>query len=188
MTSFLPFGRIAAIVIAVAALCASINPASAIQPTLEKITQEADGTVTYHYKIKIDETVHVEGPGKEPDPDFFTIYNFLGLVPGSEQQPAGWTFSTSTSGVTPYRDGRTVIEPVDIEGIPNLTWSRTGPPIQGPVEISGFSVRTTVKETMVGEYGSQVTRNSPGTLTPGAPEDLKEARIGSVTTPKLTSK
>lgn len=174
--------------LAVFALCASFDPATATQPTLEKITSEADGTVTYHFKIKIDETVHVEGQAKEPDPDFFTIFNFVGMVPGSERQPPGWTFSTSTNGVTPYRGGRTVLSPIDIEGIPNLTWSHTGASLRGPAELSGFSVRTTVKETMVGEYGSQVTRNSPGTLTPGAPADLKEARIGSITTPKVPAK
>jgi hypothetical protein len=172
----------------VVALWVSVSPALSIQPTLEKVTSEADGTATYHYKIKIDETVRVESQGKDPSPDFFTIYNFAGVVPGSEKQPDGWAFSTSTSGVTPYRNGRTVIEPIDVEGIPNLTWSRTGPPLRGPAEISGFSVRSKIKDTMVGEYASQVTRNSPGTLTAATPEDLKEARIGSVTTPKLSTK
>jgi hypothetical protein len=187
MTSFGLLGRIGFAVAAIA-LVASVNPALAIQPTLEKTTQEADGTVTYHFKIKVDETVRVESQGKEPNPDFFTIFNFLGMVPGSEKQPPGWTFSTSTDGVTPYRGGRSIVNPVDIEGIPNLTWSRTGAPVRGPAEITGFSVRTTIKETMIGEYGSQVTRNNAGTLKPATPEELKEARIGSITTPKLPPK
>lgn len=187
MTSLSSFGRIGLAAAAIV-LCAAVTPALAIQPTLESITPEADGTVTYHFKIKVDETVRVESEGKEPNPDFFTIFNFTGMVPGSEKQPAGWTFSTSTNGVTPYRGGRAVVAPVDIEGIPNLTWSRTGAPVQGPAEVSGFSVRTTVKETIVGEYGSQVTRKSAGTLNPTTPQELKEARIGSVTTPKLPTK
>jgi hypothetical protein len=174
--------------LAIIVLCLSLNSAAAIQPTVERITQESDGTFTYHFKIKVDDSIHVEGQGKEPNPDFFTIFNFTGMVPGSEKQPPGWTFSTSTNGVTPYRGGRTVLSPIDVEGVPNLTWSRTGAPLQGPAEVSGFSVRTTIKETMVGEYGSQVTRNSPGTLTPATPTDLKEARIGSITTPKLPTK
>jgi hypothetical protein len=187
MTRVRLLGRIGLAVAAVA-LCSAVTPATAIQPTLESITRESDGTVTYHFKIKVDDTVHVESQGKEPNPDFFTIFNFMGMVPGSEKQPVGWTFSTSTNGVTPYRGGRTIVNPVDIEGIPNLTWSRTGAPVQGPAEISGFSVRTTIKETMIGEYGSQVTRNSAGTLNPTTPQELKEARIGSVTTPKLPPK
>ena len=126
MRSILPVSARMGIVFAAIALCAFVRPTLAIQPTLEKITQEADGTVTYHFKIRIDETIHVEGQGKEPNPDFFTIFNFTGMVPGSEKQPAGWTFSTSTNGVTPYRGGRTVLAPIDVEGIPNLTWSRSG--------------------------------------------------------------
>jgi hypothetical protein len=176
------------VAIAAMALGAGANPALGIQPTVERITQEADGTVTYHFAIKIDETIRVEGQGKEPNPDFFTIFNFTGMVPGSEKQPPGWTFSTATNGITPYRGARTVLSAIDVEGIPNLTWSRTGATVEGPTEISGFSVRTTVKDTIVGEYGSQVTRKSAGTLTAGASADLKEARIGSITTPKLQSK
>jgi hypothetical protein len=38
------------------------------------------------------------------------------------------------------------------------------------VEVSGFSARTTVKATEVGEYGSQVTRNNPVTLTRVRPQ------------------
>jgi hypothetical protein len=186
----LDFGKLAwtGVAFGAMALVLGVSPALGIQPMVEKITHEADGTATYHFKIKIDETIPIEGQGKEPNPDFFTIFNFMGMVPGSEKQPPGWMFSTSTNGITPYRGGRTVLSPVDIEGVPNMTWSPTGATIEGPAEISGFSVRTTVQDTIVGEYGSQVTRKSAGTLTPGAPADLKEARIGSITTPKLPSK
>jgi hypothetical protein len=160
--------------------------ALAIQPSLVEIKPEADGTYTYVYKIKIDNNVQVKGGSQVPDPDFFTIFNFAGLVAGSAKQPAGWSFSTSTNGVTPFRGGRTVLHPVDIDGIPNLTWSRVGPDLTSSSEITGFSVRTTVKETMVGEYGSQVTHKNEETNNPKLSiAELKEARIGSVTTPKL---
>jgi len=169
-------------------LATGVSPALGIQATVEKMTQEKDGTATYNFKIKIDETVRFKGQGKEPNPDLFTIFNFTATVPGSEKQPSGWIFSTSTNGITPYHGGRTVLSPLDIEGIPNLTGSRTGATMEGPAEISGFSVCTTVKDTIVGEYGSQVTRKSVATLTPEAPVEVKEARIGSITTPRLPSK
>lgn len=159
--------------------------AFAIQPSIESIRRESDGTSTYFFKIKIDETVKVEGGTAPPNPDFFTIFNFLGMVPGSEKQPAGWSFSTSTNGVSPIRGGRVIINPVDTPDIPNLTWSRSGGTLSGPMEISGFSVRTTVAETMVGEYGSQVTRVKPGTLKPKTVMELKEGRIGAITTPLM---
>jgi hypothetical protein len=66
----------------------------------------------------------------------------------------------------------------------HLTWSRTGPTLKGPVEITGFAARTKTVGTMVGEYGSQVTR-TPGTLNPKEARESKEARIGSITTPEL---
>ena len=116
------FGKLAwtGVAFVAMALVAGVSPALGIQPTVEDITQEADGTATYHFKIKTDETIRVEGQEKAPNPDFFTLFNFNGMVPGSEMQPPGWTFSTSTNGVTPYRGARTVLSPVDIEGIPNL--------------------------------------------------------------------
>src|SRR5215471_8973098 len=88
MRSILPVSARMGIVFAAFALCASVRPTVAIQPTLEKITQEADGTVTYHFKIRIDETIHVEGQGKEPNPDFFTILISQAwfLVPRSNQR------------------------------------------------------------------------------------------------------
>jgi hypothetical protein len=162
------------------------NSAFAIQPTLVSIKAEKDGTYTHTYQIKIDNTVMVKGGTTSPDPDFFTIYNFGGLIDDSAKQPDGWTFSTSTNGETPVRGGRTVVNPVDIVGTPNITWNRTGTDLSGPAEIKGFSVRTRVKDIMVGEYSAQVTRKTVGTKSahPDA-EEFKEARIGSISTPQL---
>jgi hypothetical protein len=161
----------------------------AIQPTLVEIKKETDGTFTYVFKITIDDSVIVEGGKEAPNPDFFTIYNFAGLVPGSNKQPEGWAFSTSDDGVTPLRGGKALINPVDTKNIPNLTWSYTGAkPLKGPMEVTGFSVRTKVEATIIGEYGVQVTRLRPGTLNPKSPKDAKEARIGSITTPEVKEK
>ena len=165
-----------------------LHQAQAIQPTLETITTESDGTFTYHFKIKIDDTVHVEGGHQDPNPDFFTIFNFLGLIAGSEKQPSGWEFSSSTKGITPFRGGQTAVNRLDVSTAPNITWSRIKDPVNSDSEISGFSVRTKIKETMVGEYGSQVTRNISGTLHSSTDMELKEVRIGSITTPKLPGK
>ncbi|MFO0799901.1 MAG: PEP-CTERM sorting domain-containing protein [Gemmataceae bacterium] len=54
--------------------------------------------------------------------DYFTIYDFAGLVGGSNGQPAGWSFSTAAVGPTPDR-----LAPDDSAGILNLTWTYTGP-------------------------------------------------------------
>ena len=182
MVRFLRMGWLA--VMAWAVLVTAASAAWAMQPTVVQIEKNADGTYTYHFKVKIDDAVTVESGKAEPNPDFFTIFNFDGFVPDSAKSPEGWTFSTSTNGVTPLRGGKALVNPLDVEGIPNLTWSRTGPALKGPVEITGFSARTKTAGTVVGEYGSQVTR-TPGTLNPKNPSESKEARIGAITTPEL---
>ncbi len=35
------------------------------------------------------------------NPAFYAIYDFHGLVPGSETQPAGWSASSANLGLTP---------------------------------------------------------------------------------------
>ncbi|MBN9523281.1 PEP-CTERM sorting domain-containing protein [bacterium] len=54
--------------------------------------------------------------------DYFTIYDFAGLIDGSNGQPAGWTFSTQLLGPTPNR-----LDPDDNPTLMNLTWTYTGP-------------------------------------------------------------
>jgi hypothetical protein len=160
--------------------------ARAIQPTLVDIKDEGDGTYTYVFKITIDDGVRVAGGAEAPEPDFFTIYNFVGLVADSNKEPEGWKFSTADQGVTPLRGGKALINPTDLAGVPNVTWSYTGAePLTGPKEITGFSVRTKVKDTVTGEYGVQVTRLKAGKLKG---KQAKEARIGFITTPAAKTK
>jgi hypothetical protein len=164
--------------------------ARAIQPILVEIKKESDSSFTYIFKIKIDDGVQVEG-GKDAA-DFFTIYNFAGLVPDSAKSPEGWKFSTADEGPTPMRGSKALINPTDIKDLPNITWTYTGTkPLKGSAEITGFSVRTKVAGTMTGEYGVQVTRLTPGTLggkDAKDSKDSKEARIGSITTPEVKEK
>jgi hypothetical protein len=54
--------------------------------------------------------------------DFFTIYDFAGLVAGTNGQPAGWAFTSAYVGPTPDRLG-----PDDSASVLNLTWTYLGP-------------------------------------------------------------
>jgi hypothetical protein len=54
--------------------------------------------------------------------DYFTIYDFAGLVSGTNNQPAGWSFTAAYVGPTPNRLG-----PDDSGSVLNLTWTYTGP-------------------------------------------------------------
>ena len=53
--------------------------------------------------------------------DYFTIYDFAGLVEGSNNLPAGWAFSSAAVGPTPDR-----LVPDDSAALLNLTWTYTG--------------------------------------------------------------
>jgi hypothetical protein len=67
--------------------------------------------------------------------DYFTIYDFGSIVPGSNTQPSNWTFSTLGTGVTPAKTNAP-----DDPNIPNLTWTYTGSiPLSGTA-IGPFTV------------------------------------------------
>ena len=66
--------------------------------------------------------------------DYFTIYDFAGLVADSNSQPGDWEFSTSNTGSTPGG-----VNPQDDAELPNLTWRYTGPEVaSGQVGLGNF--------------------------------------------------
>jgi len=66
--------------------------------------------------------------------DFFSIYDFDGLVSTSNAQPDGWAFTMSKSGPVPIG-----VDPTDDPNIPNLTWRYTGPTIStGQIGLGNF--------------------------------------------------
>ncbi len=76
-------------------------------------------------------TINVTSLQEAHPGDFFTIYDFGNIIPGSNVQPAGWTFSTSLVGLTPAK-----INAPDSPTILNLTWTYNGPVI--PTETLGI--------------------------------------------------
>lgn len=118
--------RIFAAVLAVVAVLGSAPAARAgLIPVDVSINQNVSGNYTYTYAIVLP-TGSVLQPG-----DYFTIYNFAGLVSGSATasgnfNSSNWTFSTSLVGPTPSG-----VLPTDNPNIPNLTWTYNGPVIQG---------------------------------------------------------
>jgi hypothetical protein len=75
----------------------------------------------------------------------FVIYDFNGLIEGSNQQPAGFEFQTLNVGGNP---GRTV--PNDNPAMPNLVWTYTGDtPLVGQIGLGNFSALSTLPEASV---------------------------------------
>src|SRR5204862_3612716 len=84
-----------------------------IIPTLSSVTGSSPNfTWNYSANVTIDETVNTG--------DFFTIYDFGSIAPGSNTQPSGWTFSQALVGPTP-----SLVTPTDNASILNLTWTYT---------------------------------------------------------------
>ena len=76
-------------------------PALALQTVVTQVDKNADGTMTYHFAVKLDQGETLTPGASKEAADFVTVYNFYGLVDGSVKSPAGWAFSSEDSGRTP---------------------------------------------------------------------------------------
>jgi hypothetical protein len=88
--------------------------------------------------------------------DYITIYDFQGLVPGSNTQPAGFTFSAPMTGP------KTVAN--DNASIPNLTWTYTGSDLNGPVNLGSFSAVSNYNTTADDVFTGQTHNQSDGKI------------------------
>ena len=137
-----------------------------IIPTLDSITGSSPSfTWNYAANVTVDETVNTG--------DFFTIYDFGTIAPGSNTQPTGWTFSQALLGPTPP-----LVNATDNPNILNLTWTYTGStPISGSAALGIFSVITSTDQLKVGQFSAEATRNS------GPNAGTKVDNIGNVSVP-----
>ena len=138
-----------------------------IIPTLSSISNNANGTFTWNYDAQVTLNQQVQAG------DFFTIYDFGNIVPGSNTQPAGWTFSSSLVGKTPP-----LVNATDNPSLLNLTWTYAGnETFTGPLDLGIFSVQTTTSGTRTGQFAAEATRST------GPQVGTKIDNIGSVTVP-----
>ena len=174
-----------------AGLAITSDPAFAIQTIVTQVDKNADGSMTYHFAVKLDqgETL-MPGASKEANADFVTVYNFYGMVDGSVKSPPGWEFSSEEFGRTPTSNGYPMVLPLDVPNTPNLTWTATKP-VPAGAQIDGFVATTRVGTIVQGQYSAQVTRELPaiqgaGGGTPSAAaKTAKQAVIGALPTPSF---
>jgi len=174
-----------------AGLAITSDPAFAIQTIVTQVDKNADGSMTYHFAVKLDqgETL-MPGASKEATADFVTVYNFYGMVDGSVKSPPGWEFSSEDFGRTPTSNGYPMVLPLDVPNTPNLTWTATKP-IPAGAQVDGFAATTRVGAIVQGQYSAQVTRELPsiqgaGGGTPSAAaKTAKQAVIGALPTPSF---
>ena len=137
-----------------------------IIPTLSSVTGSSPNfTWNYGANATVDQTINTG--------DFFTIYDFGKIAPGSNTQPTGWTFSQSLVGPT-----AALTSPTDNPNILNLTWTYNGTaPIVGSAALGIFSVVTSTDQLKTGQFTAQATLNT------GPEAGSKISNIGNVTVP-----
>jgi hypothetical protein len=171
-------------------LAITASPVSALQIVVTQVDKNPDGSMTYHFTVKMDQGETLTPGESKGTSDFVTVYNFYGLVEGSAKSPEGWEFSSEEFGRTPYWNGYPLVLPVDVPGTPNLTWTVTKLVAAG-AQIAGFTATTRVSGMVYGTYTAQVTRESPAIkgAAPGTPPAetsvSKQALIGWLPTPKF---
>jgi hypothetical protein len=105
--------------------------------------------------------------------DFFTIYDFGTFNLGSNQQPTGWTFSSSLIGENPSQ-----VTPNDNPNLLNLTWTYSGTaPITGSAFIGDFSVIASTNQLRSSNFAAEATRSS------GPNAGTKIDNVGQVSVP-----
>jgi hypothetical protein len=174
----------------VSGLAITAAPALALQTVVTQVDKNTDGSMTYHFAVKLEPGETLTPGVSNATADFVTVYNFYGFVDGSAKSPPGWQFSSEEFGRTPTLNGYPMVLPLDVPNTPNLTWTVTRP-VGAGAQIDGFTATTHVSATVRGEYSAQVTRQEPAiqgaaTGTPvGAARASKQALIGVLATPSF---
>ena len=143
--------RLFAVGVVAAALAA---PAQAgIIPASVTITPEA-GNFRWTYSVVLPTDQKLQAG------DYFTIYDFGGLVPGTNSQPADWAYSSAKGGPVPPG-----LAPIDNPAIDNLTFTYGGATIpSGQVGLGNFWAVSTVGESVTVAFTAQNPQASSGQL------------------------
>lgn len=182
--------RIMAAVMAVAASFGHLPAARAGLIPIQVSVMPEGGNYQYTYALVLPvDSVLQTG-------NYFTIYNFAGLVPGSAMASGSsssqyWAFSSSLLGLTP--PGISVSQNPNV---PDITWTYSGPSIQGAQNglgnfsavsiypLTTLSWMTAITGTVNGVADANITPTTvpvpaaPGSPPPGVPEPATLALIG----------
>jgi hypothetical protein len=141
---------------AVAAFGVCSNAQAGLIPT--NVTVTPDGSnFRWTYAVVVTTDVHVQTG------DFFTIYDFNGLVTGpggsltTVTTPSGWTVSSQMVGPTPNGTA-----PNDSATVPNLTFTYNGPTITGQVGLGNFWALSTFSDSTTSDFTSLTHTNAGG--------------------------
>jgi hypothetical protein len=120
-------------------------------PVQVSVTPEA-GNYRWTY------SVHLPTESQLRSGDYFTIYDFGGLVDGSIVAPEGWTVQVANTGTTPGR-----LDPDDSAALPNLTFLYGGPTIpSGGTGLGNFWAASTYQDPTDSFFTAMTHRTSDG--------------------------
>jgi hypothetical protein len=91
--------------------------------------------------------------------DYFTIYDFAGLVPGTVVTPDGnWAVAVQSTGKIPA-----LLKPTDAADVPNLVFTYSGPTIPaGQLGLGNFMATSTFNEHAEVSFTAETHRSSDG--------------------------
>lgn len=149
LTRWLP--RLAAC--AASAAIAGSAAQAGLLPTSVTVTPESDKfRWTYAIVLPTDSQLQTG--------NYFTIYDFKGLVPGSGLAPEGWEFTTANVGPTPP-----LVAPVDDPEVPNLSFKYTGPTIAaGQTGLGNFTAVSDFSDKADSFFTATTNRTSDGKI------------------------
>jgi len=144
--------KLAAVVTAAIGLMLTASRADAgLIPTNVSITPDS-GNFRWTYAVVVTTDVQVN-PG-----DFFTIYDFGGMLAGTTVAPVGWSASVGMLTAPPGGTG-----PVDNPAVENLTFTYTGTtPIVGQQGLGNFMINSQYGDATTSDFTSITHRQVDG--------------------------
>jgi len=147
------FFLLAALFASLLALAAPAPARAGLLPLSWSVTPEA-GNFRWTYAIVLPTDTMIR-PG-----DYFTIYDFGGLIPGSQSAPADWSFTQSKVGPVPPG-----VLPIDDPNIDNLTWTYTGPELSsGQIGLGNFWAVSSFEDSTEAYFTARTHRTSDGQI------------------------
>ena len=134
-----------------AALLAAPAAEAGLLPTSVSVTPEADKfRWTYAIVLPTDSQLQTG--------NYFTIYDFKGLVPDTGTAPDGWELTVGNLGPTPD-----LVTPEDNPDVPNLSWKYTGPTIDaGQTGLGNFAATSDFELKTDSFFTAKTNRTSDG--------------------------
>jgi hypothetical protein len=150
MTRGTSIARLLAAAVAVVGVAGGSAQAGLL-PTSVTVFPEA-GNYRWQYAIVLPTDMKLQSG------NYFTIYDFAGLVDGTVVAPdANWTVSTASGKIPP------LLKPTDDPNIPNLTFTYTGPTIPaGQIGLGNFMATSTFGEKKEVSFTAETNRTSDG--------------------------